>query len=192
MTPFFHALWLLCAVGSVIFAAQDTRRSVFGLALGFAAAAGWVHPGRLPDVAWIAGLTALAAGLALFRPALIDLGSVWGGALAGILVSLLRVEGIPAVPALIVSAALPSVSAFLALRRSDFAPLAMREEALLLLLALGAGAAMAPSILAGWQSAGALNMSLGQAAHNSIPVWVVSIGGMSVALGGLFSLWRHR
>jgi hypothetical protein len=192
VTPFFHALWLLCAVGSVIFAAQGTKRSILGLAVGFAAAASWVHPGRLPDVAWIAGVTALAAGLTLFRPALVDLGAVWGGALAGILVSLLRVEGIPAVPALILSAALPSVSAFLALRRSDFAPKAMREEALLLLLALGAGAAMAPQIVAGWQSAGSLNVGPGQNAANSMPAWVLLLGGMSVALGGLFSLWRHR
>ena len=83
MTPFFHALWLLCAVGSVILAAEGTKRSIGGVAVGFVAAAILIRPDKLPDIAWIAGLTALAAALQLFRPALADLAAVFGGALAG-------------------------------------------------------------------------------------------------------------
>jgi hypothetical protein len=155
-------------------------------------AKGAIRPNRLPDVAWIAGLTALGAGLQLFRPAWADLGSVWGGALAGLLVSLLQVEGIPAVPAFLLSAALPTVSGWLAMRRPDFAPLEMRQEALLFLLAIGVTVAVAPQVAAGWQSAGFLNVGMGHKAHDSIPLWVLSLSGASIVLGGLFSLWRHR
>lgn len=199
MTPvnlLFHALWMLCGLGTVIFATAASRRwyGLGALALGFAVAVLSFPSERLPDPVWTGVLVALAAVLQLVRPGQIALTAVCGGALAGVWSSLLRIQGLPLPPALMLAAALPAISVWLAARRPAFAPAAVREEALLAVFGLGLAVAMAPGVLAGWRSALALNVSIDENSHVNqiVPAWTLLLGGASVALGGLYSLWTRR
>ncbi len=83
-------------------------------------------------------------------------------------------------------------SAWLTNHRPTFAPTVLREEALLILLIAGVVVGMAPTVAQGWQSAVALNMTTDTGAPGPlVPVWTLSFVGASVALGGLWSMWRR-
>jgi hypothetical protein len=214
----FHALSMLCGLGAATFATvaaacrlearrqkAEARRfsSVFrllaslfvlggALAAGLGAAVVSIGPERLPDPVWTAGLVALVAILQLIRPGLYILTAACGGALAGLWSMLLRSQALPPAPALILATALPLVAVCLAARRPNFAPVALREEALLLMAALGVAVAIAPDIAAGWRSAVALNLADEGPVNQIVPTWVVILSGASLALGGLYSWWTHR
>lgn len=190
----FHALWLLCALGTTVFATASTRAwvTVPALMLGFFASVVWIRPDRLPDAVWVGGLVAVVAVLQLLRPGRVDVvTTICGGVLAGLWGSLLRIEGLPWVPALVIGAALPTISASLTARRSTFAPAALREEALLIVFGLGVTLAMVPNVLQGWRSAVALNLTDKSGSHELVPMWTLSFIGTALALGGVYAFWRR-
>ena len=78
--------------------------------------------------------------------------------------------------------------------RPDFAPPALREEALLVVLLLGLGIAIAPGVAAGWQSAAVLNLQpeQEQVASQAVPAWALLVTGGAAALGGLYTVWIRR
>lgn len=189
----FHALSMLCGLGTATFATSATGwRTASGLTLGFAAAAVLIRPERLPNPVWTGGLVALAAILQLVRPGVRPLTAASGGALAGLWSSILRMQGLPPAPALILAAALPAISAILTARRPAFAPVTLREEALVVVLLLGLAVAMAPEVSAGWRSALALNLEEKNSVGQIVPAWVLFLSAVSAALGGLYSLWTRR
>lgn len=190
----FHALWMLCALGTTVFATASTRTRLAlpALMLGFLVSAVWVRPERLPDAVWVGGLVALVAVLQLVRPDRADvLTMISSGVLAGVWISLLEIQGLPRALAWAIGGALPVVSAALTARRPAFAPAALREEALLVVLALGAVVATVPSVLEGWRSAVALNVTDKSGPNALVPMWTLWFLGTSVALGGVYSLWRR-
>lgn len=190
----FHALWMLCAFGTTVFATASarTRLALPALMLGFLVSAVWVRPERLPDAVWVGGLVALVAVLQLVRPGRADVLTIASsGALAGVWISLLEIQGLPSALALAIGAALPVASAVLTARRPAFAPVALGEEALLVVLALGAVVATVPSVLEGWRSAVALNVTDRSGSNTLVPIWTLWFLGTSVTLGGVYSLWRR-
>ena len=192
MTVTFHALWMLCALGAATFAATAAprRRWLVALAIGFLAVL--MLPGAQPDPE-VAGLcAAFGAIVYLFRPRYAWLGFVLGGALAGMLVQVFGLVGGPvAVAAPLVAVGLAG-TAWLARTRPDFAPEALREEALLIVCTLGLGVAVLPSVLDGWQAAANLNTRMENVAQQAIPVWVLSVVATSTLLGAAYALWSRR
>ena len=67
----------------------------------------------------------------------------------------------------------------------------MRDEALLLALALGLAAAMFPGLSEGWRSAAALNGGDPGAAASAVPVWIPAFVGGLLGLGGVYTWWRR-
>ncbi len=185
-----HALGLLCVLASVVFAAGITRRwqDFVALPAGLAVAVLWLPP----EPAVVGGLVALVTLSQLGRPGWRLAGAVGAGALAGLWTVWLRGWGLPTLPALIVSAAVPAVSAWLSLREASFAPVRIREDALFAVGALGLVVAVGPTVMAGWSSAAALNVSRGGAGAIGPGPWLFIAGAGFMLIGGVHSLWRRR
>jgi len=184
---------MLCGLGAATFAtAAIGRWYAAAMALGFATATVWTGMERLPDPAWTGGAVALVAIAQLLRSRLLLLTAACGGALAGFMASLFHAKGLPFVPAIIGSALLPAIAAWMAARRRDFLPAALAEEALLLIFVLGLVVAVIPAISEGWSTALVLNRGANDSMNQAISSWVLLLSGASAMLGGLYSLWRHR
>jgi hypothetical protein len=187
-----QAVWLLCGMGAVVFSTGfpwDVRR-LAGLVAGFGLMAWLLRGGNVPDSAAVAGFAAMVAGAKLYKPHWTTLPAFCGGVLAASLGAFVASQGVMA-PAAFGLAALLPVIALLLSRGRAFAPESMVEEGVLLVLALGLGAAVGPAVIEGWQSAGSLNQAA-QAANRAMPVWVIWAAGTSILIGGLWSLWRHK
>lgn len=185
---------MLCALAAPVFSSAPTRgrwSPVAAVAIGLVASAAAFRFGRPPDVVWVAALTALVAAAQLVRRMSPVAAAVAGGALGAIWASLLHAAGLPWAAAAPVAAAPPMLSAFLAARSPRFAPAIIREEALLVVLVAGLVVAMVPNIQEGWRSAVALNIQDQNANSQIIPNWAFGLTGASLALGGLYSLWRR-
>lgn len=197
----FHMLWLLCGLGAAVFAthvASGATRTFaarsptwIALAAGFVLAALWLRSGRAVDASWVGGLVAAVAAWQLVRPGRSAVMTLAAGALAALWASLIQVQGLPQSAAMAVGAALLLASAALAERRPNFAPSLLREEGLVVVLVIAVVVAVAPVVSQGWQSALALNLTDTSATTVIFPAWMLSFIGASIALGGLWSLWRR-
>lgn len=184
---------MLCSLASVTFATVETRgRGHLAFALGFVLAAIGVDSTHLPDPVWVGGVVALLGAVGLARADWAALVAAGGGALAGIWVSMLQVEGLPLPVAAIVAATPPVLATFFSRRTPGFAPAALREEALLVMLVLGIGVAAAPGVAAGWQSAVTLNLQQKEVALRAVPAWTLLLTLGAAAAGGLYTVWMRR
>jgi hypothetical protein len=190
---YFHALWMLSAIGAAVCAAEAQRPRDLALsAVVFIAACWWFGPLRPPDPTAIGAVVALAAAHRLVWPSKTAAFAALGGLLAGVNAVLMRVEGLPAVAAIGLAATLAAASAILAWRRPRFAPAAMREEAAIALLLVALIVAVAPGVGTGWSAAQTLNLADRGAGGPPIPSWVIGIGAGSLLLGGMHRLWSRR
>lgn len=190
---FFHALALLCSLASVVFATLNPGwRGQAMVALGFALGTTAVRLSRLPDPVWIGSVVASLAIVAILRPRTRIFVAACGGALAGVWASMLQLEGLPMPAAVGVAAAAPALSAFFTRRNAAFAPLELRDEALLVIFITGLVVALAPGVVRGWQSAAVLNLQPTGAASQVVPVWTVLLAFGAAALGGLYTVWMRR
>jgi hypothetical protein len=199
VTPFYYGLWMLCGIGAAVLAAARAHpsRNLILIAAGFVAATVLFRLRGLPDVAWIAGATAAAAAFLVVRPGTAStlVASITAGLIAAVWASLMQGLGVPMSVSLLLAPVVPAVSALLAARSQAFAPDRIRDEALLLLAALGAVLAVAPGLVAGWQSAGALNLEgkgAADVAARSLPGWTILMTLAAASLGGAYSLWTRR
>ena len=195
MNLLVHALGMLCALGAATLAAaaRSSRYAVPALALGFAVSVVAIAPERMPNPVWIGGWVALVAILELARPGFEVLTAASAGALAGLWFSLLQIQGLSMTFALVLAAAVPATSAFMASRSPRFMPASLGDEALLVVIALALIVAVTPDVSAGWRSALVLNLENESARSEELSRWVLVLTGSSVALGGLYSLvWRSR
>jgi hypothetical protein len=193
MTLLFHGLWMLCAFGAAVFAAVAIRGwwSAAFAVLGFALGAIAAGPAHLPDSTWLGVLASLVAALGFAWPRHWILTSLAAGAFAGVWASLFQVQGLPFVPALAAAVVVPTLAAWLGAKRRQFAPPVLRDEALLAVCILGIAIAIAPGVLEGWRSARALNLDA-RSPGQAVPAWTLFLAGVSVASGGLYSLWSRR
>jgi hypothetical protein len=196
---FFHGLWILSGVGAVVFAAAANPTSGWptsvGLAsvgLGFAIGMATIRPDRVPDPVWVGAAAALVAALLLFKPRTRLVACAYGGFLAALWSVLMHIQGTPLVIAIGLAAAVPALSAILAIKRPVFAPDHLREEAFLVVLVLGLAVSMAPGVSAGWQSAVALNLEEKRTAIQAVPGWTIVTMLVAASLGGVYSLWARR
>jgi hypothetical protein len=173
-----------------VFAAGITRRwqDFAALPVGLAVAVLWLPP----EPAVAGGLVALVTMSQLGRPGWRIVGAVGAGALAGLWTVWLRGWGLPTFPALIMSAAVPAVSAWLSLRQPSFAPVRIREDAMFAVGVLGLVVAVGPTVTAGWSSAAALNVSRVGAGATGPGPWLFVAGAGVMLIGGVHSLWRRR
>ena len=193
MTLFFHLVWMLCALGAVVFAAasaRDRRRAVGfggGLIAGFVMA----RPGP-PDPALVGSLAVGAVAIFLFRPRYADLAAMLGGSVAGLFTAVLQAQGFPFLSTPFVVVTLSGVSAWLARSRPTFAPERLVDEGLLAIGALGIIALTLPSILDGWQTAVALAATSSRQASVTLPLWTVAFIVGCLSVGGVYSAWSRR
>jgi hypothetical protein len=96
-------------------------------------------------------------------------------------------------PALTLPLVLALATAALQLRSVQFCPPALRQDACLLLLALGLVAGLVPDILSGWTSATALQAGDGadEQIRQSLRVPLL-LSTVAVVLGLLYTRWRYR
>lgn len=191
----FHALWMLCALGAVVYAAAAAHRvgDLIALAIGFVIAAIAASPQRLPDPTWVGVISAGAAMVWLFRPRLSVLAAAWGGALGGMLTALTEVQGLHPAASIGPIVVLIAAVVWLTRLRPSFAPDALRDEALLAVSLLGLVVAVMPGVMDGWQAAANLTIEPATpVATTPIPVWTLTLVGTATALGAVYSLWSRR
>lgn len=180
---------MLCALGSATFATAGV--AWWSLPVGvvsFVVAVTWLTP----DPSSTGAIVALVSALLLRRPRTLVPAVVLAGCLAGIWASLLEARGVPIVLALGLSAGVPAASGWMARTRDEFAPSALREDALLAIGGLGLVVAMGPNILAGWQSAGSMNLDPGGGRQAAIEAWLMVAIGTAAVAGGVHALWSRR
>ena len=160
------------------------------LVAGFVVATIWLRP----EPVWIGGIVALVAVLSLGLPGLGPvrvLSAVVAGALAGLWVHVLQSYGLPGWSAVPLAAAVPGTVVVLAHRSRRFAPLGLREDALLTICVLGLVVAASPALSTGWRSAVVMNLEPGSGVQSTTGLWVPLGLGAVVSLGGLHTLWRR-
>ena len=193
MTLFFHLVWMLCGLGTVVFAAaaaRDGRRSL-GLGAGFVAGVVLARSGP-PDPSLAGGLALAAVAILLFKPHYGIAATALGGTLAGLWSALLQGQGLPFIAAPLVVAALIAVSVWLGRSRPVFAPDRLVDEGLLAVGALAIVAVTLPSILDGWQTAVALAATSTRPATVDLPLWTAALILTCTSLGGLYAAWSRR
>jgi hypothetical protein len=189
----FTALQMLCALGTTILATTvATRWDACAMLAGFAASALFSVTEQLPDAAWTGAVVALVAAVRIFRPGIRLLAPMCGGALAGVWAAIIQTQGIAPPVGLAVTGTVLVASALCTAKLPGFAPESLREEALLVTVALGIVVAVLPEMSAGWQSALVLNREEQTSSNHVIANWVLVLSAASVALGGLYSLLRRR
>ena len=201
MTLTVHVLGLLSLLGAVVFGAAGVprgaaprRRIWFFPAAGFVVA--WpVASGIGGADSMAVGAIAVAIALAalLGRPPL-QVVSFASGAAAALWSRYLEVLGLPVWIAVPVAAAMPAVAVWLSAVRPVFAPPRLREEGLLLVVALGLAVAFVPELVVGWQSAAALNTgSLRDPSTVAPPAaWALVAAAAAAVAGGLAAARRGR
>jgi hypothetical protein len=195
VTIAFHALWMLCALGAVVYAAAAAHRvrDLIALAIGFVLAAIAASPQRLPDPTWVGVISAAAAMVVLFRPRFSVLAAAWGGALGGMLTALIEVQGLHPAASIGPIVVLIATVVWLTRMRPAFAPDALRDEALLAVSLLGLVVAVMPGVMDGWQAAANLTIEPAtQVETTPIPAWTLTLVGTATALGAVYSLWSGR
>jgi hypothetical protein len=191
VTVIFLASWMLCALGAATFAAAAAprRRWQIALAIGFILAAVFSGP---PDPE-LTGLFATVGGIVyLFRPRLAWLAMLLGGAVAGMLIPALGLLGAPSLMTAPVIALVMAGIVWLARSRPVFSPEMLREEALLIVCALGLAVAVLPSVFDGWQAAANLNVGVENVAREAIPAWTLFVVVTSTLLGAAYAVWSRR
>ena len=194
MTLTYHALWMLCALGTVVFATAAAAhvRPVAALAAGLIAAVVWWSPARVPDAAETGFLTSVAAALYLFRPRLRLVTAAFGGALAGMLATLVELQGVSPKVSPLAGIALVAVSIWLARTRASFAPEPLRDEAMLMIGLVGLGVAILPGVMDGWQAATNLAAATERVPTASLPMWTLFLVLTTSSCGAFYSLWSRR
>jgi len=190
MTIVPQALGILCGLACVVFAtvASDRRPSLVAMTLSFAVTALWI--GLQPaDPAWASLLVVGVGALGLARPQQRIAMAVGAGTLGAMWAWLMSAQGTPSVLAFLIAASVLAI-AVVAGRRPGFAAPSVREEALLLVCCFGLALALGPELVAGWQSAAALNAS--SVPSRAMEGWVLLVGASSIAAGGLTALVRAR
>ncbi|MCY3931719.1 MAG: hypothetical protein OXH70_08375 [Acidobacteria bacterium] len=201
MTLTVHVLGLLSVLGAAVFGAAGVprgavprRRIWFFPAAGFlvtwpvASGTGGAYPMAV-------GVTATAIALAalLGRPPLY-VASFASGAAAALWSRYLEVLGLPVWITVPVAATMPAVAVWLSAVRPVFAPPRLREEGLLLVVALGLAVAFLPELVVGWQSASALNTgSLRDPSTVAQPAaWALVAAAAAAVAGGFVAARRRR
>ena len=186
MNAIQYSAWFVCVLGGAVFSAAASRRWTAIAIFAAACAVGMVLMAQLQDSAW--GLaSAVAAGCLLWRPHRRWIAPLAAGFLTAGSGSAVGITGQPWsgwLLALVVCAV-----SYRAAKSPGFTSEHTQEEALFLILALGTVSAALPGIAGGWQSALALNVA--PAGAPAVPLWVISAGGISIALGGVYSWWRR-
>lgn len=193
LTLFFHLVWMLCALGTAVFAIAATRGVYRQAGFGAGLLAG-VYLARTgpPDPAFAGGLALAAAAIFLFKPRYAVAASVLGGVLAGLWSALLQAQGIPFLLSPLVVVALIGVSVWLARSRPAFAPERLLDEGLLAIGMLAIAAVTLPAILDGWQTAVALSATSPRSAALNLPLWTTVFILGCTSLGGMYSVWSRR
>lgn len=195
MTLFSY--WTLFALASCVFISASAGPRVRPLPDLLTFAGGYVAAALLSLAGWSVEPSAVAALCAAFAGTQL----VWAGlqagafAAAGVVSALsaafLKDSGAPVAVAWTMSLLLPGLTVVLRARVVDFAPDRIREEALLFVLASGLLAAAAPEVLAGWESAMALNGSALPSSGEVVPGWVLIGLGLAVVAGAASRWWRR-
>jgi len=191
------ALWFVCGLGTAILAAvvPFSRIAAAVSAVAFVAGVWWGQQPGAPTTAAIGLAAGLMAVWQLVRSPRPVYAAGIAGLLAGLWTAVMTGQGVPLLAAIPLAAALPIASARLRVRRPGFAPPAMREEALLMLAAVGVFAAALPGILDGWHAAVNLSVKSGPspaATDAIIPAWTIAVGSAALVSGGFFSIWSRR
>jgi hypothetical protein len=190
-------LWFVCALGTAVFAALTplSRAGAMAFVPALALGAWWIRQPAAPATAAVGLAAAAIAAWQLVREPRAVVSWTTAGLLAGLWTGVLAYQGLPAIGAVVIAAALAVTSAWLRQRRAGFAPAPLREEALLFLIVLGTIAAAAPGVVDGWHAAGNFNLQSGEPQTGDVtglPAWTLTLATTALISGGVYSLWSRR
>ena len=191
-TPFFYMLFLFCGLASATFAAGVHRKSGVAVFAGVFALAAWLLADRVPDPMLVGTLAGAMSLIVLVRPRYAVLNPVLAGTLAGVLSCAMRAQEIPVWISVAIALLIPCITIWLSFRNPAFAGPQIQDEALVLIGIAGLIVGAAPGIADGWNSAGSMNIVDNKVVPPEIPTWVLALGAMSAAGGGLFAVWRRN
>jgi hypothetical protein len=184
-------IWLLAMTAALCHGGAKLagRASLGWGAVAFSAmllAGAWLKP----DAGWTAGLIGVSAVWQLLKPASVRLSLAMAGAAAALAATLYAAHGAPLWLAAGASLAILALGLTLA-RDRGFARPRARQMVFVVIAWVAPLLAAAPGVMAGWQSAQALNRSLASGAQ-AIPLWALGFTAMAVLIGLLRGFWVRR
>lgn len=186
-----HTVAQLCGLAAVVFAtASRGRRGVAALSAGFLCGLGL----PVPSPGWTGALVAAMAVLVLIdsrSPTTALAGPLASGLTGGMCAQMLVGQGMATWLAWPLAAGFVAASAFASQRNPRFARREIREDALAALAALGLAVAAAPSVAAGWRTAGVMNLAANDLARPGPNSGLLLGVAAVVVLGGLHRLRRR-
>lgn len=188
-----QAAGVLMALAAAVFAGQaDGARASLAAMLAALALAGaaFVRLGA-PDVSAIAFCVVAAGATALARPQWVLLPPLAAGLFAAAWISVLRAQGLPWLPAVLLAVSVSLAARALAARRAGFAPPELRDEALVVVAAFGLLLAIGPDVVDGWRSAVSLQAEP-LAGQGDVGPWLGALAFGCVLLGGAYTAWKRR
>lgn len=191
-----HFLGIVSGLAVVVLAAQAPGRrwlAAIAFCAALLAAAVAIGSARVPDPVWAGGFAAASAGVVLWRPRWTVFAAVASGMLASVWAAVLAMQGLPSLAAFGLVVVLAAASGAFAAHRPSFAPVAVREEGLVLVAVLALLLAVSPVIMEGWKSAAALRAAPLDVPAVGSPAWAAfAVAGGAALLGVVHSLWRRR
>lgn len=184
------AMWLLCMCLAVALPVSRRLAGCWALLAGYIAVlavAAWVPP----SIGGIGLLAGAAAVWQLLRSSTDLLPNATAGVLAGCAASLHVTLGAPLPVAAAIALLLAGLAVWRVQTDPQFAPAAMRRQALLAAALVAPLLAAWPGVREGWQSALALNQSLQDGPATSMPAWVWPLTGLALAIGIVHGMVRR-
>jgi hypothetical protein len=184
------AMWLLCMCVTVALPMPRRVAGYVALAGGcivVLALAQWLPP----SPGGIGLLAGMAAIWQLLRPSTGLLSNALAGCLTGCAAWLHVDLGAPLPAAAAPALALALLAAWRAQADPQFAPGAMRRQALLAAALVAPAFAAWPGVREGWQSAQALNQNLQDGPATAMPAWVWPLAGLALAIGIVHGMVRR-
>jgi hypothetical protein len=181
------------ALAVAVFAGQaDAARASLVAMPAALAVAGAAFAGLgAPDVSAMAFCVVAAGATALARPQWVLLPPLAAGLFAAAWSSVLRAQGLPWLPAVLLAVAVLLGARAVAARRAGFAPPELRDEALVVVASFGLLLAVGPDVVAGWRSAVSLKAEP-LAGQGGVGPWLGALALGCVLLGGAYTAWKRR
>ena len=191
---------LLCGLATVSFTAcaHHRRHGIHWLGGFFPVlllTGTWMDQGRelvLIEPTHLATVSALAALTILHKGKWHSAALVFGGMMGAVWINALVTSGYPGPLVSVAVCLVAAIAFFCAVRQKDFASRQLRDEGLLLVIAVSLFVSIVPTAFSGWHIASNLqSLGAGQdETYASDGVLILSLAFL--VLGGIYGKWKHR
>lgn len=191
---------LLCGLATVSFTAcADQRKQaghwLLGLFSMLYVTGAWNGQSQnllLIDPSHVATVLALAAFAVLHKRKWRRAAVVFGGMLAALWINVLSATAYPWLPVAFAVCLISGLAFIGAIAWDGFVSTQLRDEALIIVIAVALVVSIVPTAISGWQTAASLQSLDASQNETSSGVGVLILSFTFMVVGGIYAKWKHR